>query len=52
VKAGDGGATKDSYVLCKQIRTVDEQRLGVVHGKLTNQTMKAVDAALRISLAL
>ena len=52
VKAGDGGTTKDSYVLCNQIRTVDEQRLGVVHGKLTNQTMKAVDAALRISLAL
>jgi mRNA interferase MazF len=52
VKAGDGGATKDSYVLCNQIRTVDEQRLGVIHGKLSNQTMKAVDAALRISLAL
>jgi mRNA interferase MazF len=52
VKAGEGGTTKDSYVLCNQIRTVDERRLGVVHGKLTNQTMKAVDAALRISLAL
>ena len=52
VKAGDGGTTKDSYVLCNQIRTVDEQRLGVVHGKLSHQTMKAVDAALRISLSL
>jgi mRNA interferase MazF len=52
VQAGDGGTTKDSYVLCNQIRTVDEARLGIVHGKLKSETMKQIDAALRISLGL
>ncbi len=52
VKAGDGGTTKDSYVLCNQIRSVDERRLGTVEGKLNRRTMKDVDTALRISLAL
>jgi mRNA interferase MazF len=52
IAAGEGGTTTDSYVLCNQIRSIDEQRLGTVYGKLHNQTMKAVDVALRISLAL
>jgi len=52
VKAGDGGTEKDSYVLCNQIRAVDETRLGKIYGKLSSPTMKQVDAALRISLAL
>jgi len=52
LSAGEGGTTKDSYVLCNQIRTIDERRLGTVYGKLPSQTMKAVDVALRISLAL
>jgi|SRR5580658_6961704 mRNA interferase MazF len=52
VKAGDGGTVKDSYVLCNQIRAVDEGRLGTIYGKLSHKTMKEVDSALRISLAL
>jgi mRNA interferase MazF len=52
VKAGDGGTTKDSYVLCNRIRCVDEVRLGTIHGKLNQETMKQVNTALRISLAL
>jgi mRNA interferase MazF len=52
VKAGDGGTTKDSYVLCNQIRCVDEVRLGTIHGKLNQETMKQVNTALRISLGL
>jgi mRNA interferase MazF len=52
LKAGDGGTVKDSYVLCNQIRTVDEIRLGSVHGRLKHETMKQVDTALKISLAL
>ncbi len=52
VPKGDGGAEKDSYVLCHQIRTVDEQRLGRIYGQLNPTTMAQVDAALRISLAL
>lgn len=52
VKAGEGGTVKDSYVLCNQIRSVDEMRLGTIHGKLSHETMKQVDRALKISLAL
>ena len=52
VKKGDGGLIKDSVILCNQIRTVDERRLGRVYGKLNEATLRKVDQALRISLAL
>jgi mRNA interferase MazF len=52
VKKGDGGATKDSYVLCDQIRTVDQRRFRSVFGSLAPETMAAVDNALLISLGL
>jgi len=52
VSKGDGGLTKDSVVLCNQLRTVDELRFGRILGKLSDATMQRVDQALRISLAL
>jgi mRNA interferase MazF len=52
VKKGEGGLVKDSLVVCSQIRTVDESRLGEVLGKLSDSTMAKVDVALKISLAL
>ena len=52
VKQGDGGTTKDSVVLCDQLRTVDQRRFKSVYGTLSPQTMLAVDRALRISLGL
>jgi mRNA interferase MazF len=52
VKKGDGGTTKDSYVLCDQIRTVDQRRFRNVYGTLAPPTMLAIDEALRISLGL
>jgi mRNA interferase MazF len=52
VAKGDGGVVKDSYVLCHQIRTVDETRLGKIYGTLSKVTMDKVDRALRISLSL
>jgi mRNA interferase MazF len=52
VKKGDGGSTKDSYVLCDQIRTVDQRRFGRFFGILGPETMSAVDRALLISLGL
>jgi mRNA interferase MazF len=52
VKKGDGGATKDSYILCDQIRTVDQRRFRSVFGSLAPETMSAVDRALLISLGL
>jgi mRNA interferase MazF len=52
VPKGEGGLEKDSYVLCHQIRTVDEARLGEISGQLSAKTMNEVDEALRISLGL
>jgi mRNA interferase MazF len=52
VKKGDGGTTKDSYVLCDQIRTVDQRRFRNVYGTLSPESMTKVDKALQISLGL
>ncbi len=52
VPTGEGGIEKDSYVLCNQIRFVDEKRLGKIYGQLSRAAMEKVDQALRISLAL
>src|SRR5271165_3252677 len=52
VRKGDGGATKDSYVLCDQIRTVDQRRFRSVFDSLAPETMTSVDNALLISLGL
>jgi mRNA interferase MazF len=52
VEKGEGGATKDSYILCDQIRTVDQQRFRAVFGTLSPETMANVDAALLVSLGL
>ena len=52
VKTGDGGTTKDSRILCDQIRVVDQSRFGKIYGALAPETMARVDAALLISLGL
>ncbi|HEV2136773.1 MAG TPA: type II toxin-antitoxin system PemK/MazF family toxin [Terracidiphilus sp.] len=52
IRRGDGGATKDSFALCDQIRTVDQRRFRSVYGTLRPETMSKVDAALLISLGL
>jgi mRNA interferase MazF len=52
VKKGDGGTTKDSYVLCDQVRTVDQRRFRSTYGTLAPETMANVDAALLVSLGL
>jgi mRNA interferase MazF len=52
VKMGDGGTTKDSFILCDQIRVVDQSRFGKIYGALAPETMARVDAALLISLGL
>jgi mRNA interferase MazF len=52
VKMGDGGTTKDSCILCDQIRVVDQSRFGRVFGALAPETMARLDAALLISLGL
>jgi len=52
VKDGDGGTTKDSYILCDQIRTVDQRRFKRIYGTLSAETMAIVDRALLVSLGL
>lgn len=49
---GTAGLEKDSVVLCDQIRSIDQRRLRNVHGKLPEELMRQVDAALKVSLAL
>ena len=53
IKKGEGGTTKESRVLCNQVRTVDRERLvGTALGELDEQTMLLVDAGLRAILDL
>jgi len=52
VVKGEGGLTKDSVVLCNQLRSVDERRFVRTLGHLSEKTMSKVDKALKLSLAL
>jgi mRNA-degrading endonuclease toxin of MazEF toxin-antitoxin module len=52
VKKGDGGSTKDSYVVCDQIQTRDQRRFKAVYGTLSRDTMAEPDAALLVSFGL
>jgi mRNA interferase MazF len=52
VKKGEGGTTKDSYVLCDQIRTVDQRRFRNVYGSLSPDVMTRIDKALLAHLGL
>jgi mRNA interferase MazF len=52
IPKGEGGVTKDSYVVTNQLRTVDEKRFITICGKLSKDVMKDVDRALRVSLFL
>lgn len=52
VPAGEGGVGMPSNVVLDQIRTVDKRRLGQRIRMLADDLMRAVDRAIRISLAL
>jgi mRNA interferase MazF len=52
VKAPEGGLRHNSLVLLNQIRTIDKRRVGRHWGRLSAQTMRQVDEAIRISLGL
>ena len=52
VKAPEGGLHQNSLVLMSQIRTIDKRRVGRYWGRLSPETMRRVDEALRISLGL
>ena len=52
VPKGTGGTTKDSRVVCQQIRAVDKSRIGSKWGELPPDIMKLVDEGLRAILDL
>jgi mRNA interferase MazF len=52
VRVPEGGLTADSVILLNQIRTVDKRRLVKRLGALRISTIKQVDQATMISLAL
>lgn len=53
VAAGVGGTTKDSLVLCDQLRVIDQVRVTVGDfGSLPAPVMEQVDAGLRVILDL
>jgi len=52
LEAGTGGLPRDSKAQAEQIRTVSVDRLGARLGQLPEATMRQIDAALRLHLAL
>lgn len=52
VGARDGGLSVDSVVLLNQVRTVDKTRLKQRLGALSEEAMRRIDLALKISLGL
>ena len=52
VAAGTAGTSKDSLVICNQIRTVDSRRVGDKVGSLPAELMAAVEKGIRLILDL
>lgn len=52
IPAKGHGLSKDSVILCEQIRTIDKKRLIQVIGNLECQVMNLVNEALNVSLGL
>jgi mRNA interferase MazF len=52
IPMNEGGINQDSVVLLNQIRSIDCQRLVQKIGKISDESMKKVDLAIKISLAL
>jgi mRNA interferase MazF len=52
LKKGEGGLTKDSFVLCEQIKAVGDERVNEKLGNLNAGIMQKIDAALRDILNL
>ena len=52
IAAQDSGLPLDGTVLCEQVQTVDQGRLGALAGALSSDKMREVDVALHHSLGL
>ena len=45
---GEAGLEKDSFVVCHQLRVVDEARLGRAYGQVKPETLSKVVEALKV----
>ena len=52
VRQGESGTTKDSIVLCEQIKAVDKDRLVEKRGNIDADTMRKIDKGLKMVLSL
>ncbi len=52
VEKGAGGLDKKSVVQCDQIKSLDKSRIVGKRGRFTEEIMRDIDVALKISLAL
>lgn len=52
VPEGEGGLTKDSYVICEGVRSMSKQRFRRPLGKVQPQTLVAVEERLRFLMQL
>lgn len=52
IGANLGGLSKDSVVLLEQVRTIDKKRLKEKMGTIPDNSMKAVNDAISVSLGL
>lgn len=52
VAKGEGGTTKDSIVLCDQVKAIDQLRIVEKRGSLNREAMQKIDRGLRAILAL
>ena len=52
IKKGEAGLPKNSVIVCHQLRTVDQSRIGRIYGQVKPNTMQEVKEALRIVLDL
>ena len=52
VPAGEGGLTKNSFIMCEAVRCVARERLSKRLGHVSAATMKQVESRLRMLLDL
>jgi len=52
LEAGDDGISKDSVVLCEQVRAISKERLTKRIGQVSGAKMQLVGVALRIAMDL
>lgn len=52
IKAGEGGLSEDSYIICEKMRSISHERLQNKRGAVTALTMDAVERAIGIILGI